>query len=134
MLTKFLFVRGGESIDALLARFLKARAGDVDKAFALMNEDLSWREENSIHLLRSMSSREILEADKFPGRKQKHDEIFRHGFLGYDRKNRPIAYKWYNKDYLIPLADGLGIDELSRYNTWMVERMSGKCTPVRSAR
>ena len=67
----------------------------------------------------------MLDADEHPMMKQKHDEIFRHGFLGYDKQNRPIIYKWYNKNYLIPLTDGLDAEKLARYNTWMVERLSG---------
>ena len=118
-------LRGGEPVDELLARFLKARGGDQTKALLMLKDDLEWREKNSVHLVRTFSSREVLEVDKFPNGKQKHDEIFRHGFLGYDKVGRPIIYKWYNKNYIIPFAEGLDAEVLARYNTWMVERLSG---------
>ncbi len=91
----------------------------------MLKDDLEWREKNSVHLVRTFSSREVLELDKFPNGKPKHDEIFRHGFLGYDKVGRPIVYKWYNKNYIIPFAEGLDAEVLARYNTWMVERLSG---------
>jgi hypothetical protein len=109
----------------LISRFLKARSGDVKKALSAVKEDLEWREQNSIHLVRSQTSMEVLNAIDFPIHKQRHDEIFRHGFLGYDKQGRPIVYKWYNKNYVIPFVEGLDCATLTRYNTWMVERLSG---------
>ncbi len=96
----------------------------------MLKEDLEWREKNSVHLVRTYSSRDVLEIDKFPNGKQKHDEIFRHGFLGYDKLGRPIVYKWYNKNYIIPFVEGMDAEVLARYNTWMVERLSGDCVPT----
>jgi hypothetical protein len=124
-LTRIPSFRGGEPVEDLLLRFLKARGGDHAKAFAMIKEDLEWREKNSIHLVRTFTSRQMLSADEHPAMKQKHDEIFRHGFLGYDKQNRPVIYKWYNKNYLIPLGEDLDAEMLARYNTWMVERLSG---------
>ena len=121
-------LRGGEPVDELLARFLKARGGDKTKALSMLKEDLEWREKNSVHLVRTYSSRDVLEVDKFPNGKQKHDEIFRHGFLGYDKQGRPIVYKWYfNLNHRSPCIAvtgncdvilAVGTTRITSYRSW----------------
>lgn len=101
----------------LLLRFLRARACNAKKALAMMEEDLVWREEKNILTLRTLDPETVLGMSV-----EELEATYNHGFLGYDRFNRPIVYKHYGNFHLPTLCKSTSIDHLINYDEWMVEK------------
>ena len=76
-----------ESEDGMLLRFLRARGGDVDKAFAMLQADVVWRRETGVDDLANTHGDDVL------GRPV--GDLWRHfpsWPQGYDVCGRPVKY------------------------------------------
>lgn len=103
----------------LKLRFLRARGLDPSKALQMMKDDSEWRVANNVLGYRLCTAQDVLGCDP-----QLLEARFFHGFLGYDKLNRPIVYKHYGK-FLVQemVAEKMTtLQQLINYDCWLVER------------
>lgn len=126
--------RGGESLNALCARFAHA-SSSVSAAVTLLANDLRYRDTERILELSAMTPGAVLSgrrAGVVPSAQDRaheaelraiHDAMLPNGLLGHDRLGRPILYKHYGQVRIAGLTSrGIELANLIRYNTYLCER------------
>ncbi|CAE8723299.1 unnamed protein product, partial [Polarella glacialis] len=115
-------VRQGETFEAFLMRFIRARPDSESKALAMLEEDVKWREEEGIVQLSQTPA-----ADVFGGDAQlaAYCKMQPHGIIGRDQLGRPVVYKGYGAFRMWDAARPSGVElaHCIRYNEWLNERM-----------
>ena len=107
-----------ENETQLIIRFLRGSKGKVDDAVKLIRDDVAWREEKNILSYRTSPGSVVLGCEQ-----SQIEPFFPHGFLGYDKKKRPVLYKHYGKFILSKLKPFVDYKTLIEYDIWITERM-----------
>lgn len=102
----------------VLLRFLRARAFDVEKAAALLEADLRWRQQEQIASLADMSAAEVLGCD--PSLIEHYLPSWRGGV---DKQCRPVLWSKYGDLRVDELLKHTSMERLVRYHVWESEQM-----------
>mmetsp|Transcript_56967 Transcript_56967/g.135301 ORF Transcript_56967/g.135301 Transcript_56967/m.135301 type:complete len:308 (+) Transcript_56967:105-1028(+) len=118
--------QGKESLANLLARFLRARKGNVPAAVKLLREDLKWRDDEDILGLRYSSASQVLRGQENPAGKALHDAQVPSGLLGHDKMGRPVMFIEVGGKFNANKLESEGElvhSHLQRFQWWLSERV-----------
>ena len=104
------------SVKATLRRFLKAREIDVDRAYDMVTDTISWREENEMdRILDEPLEEELykLIVERYPGY-----------YCGFDKDGFPVYYEWTPGVQWLELLDRVGFAESIRLHYKLMEFQS----------
>jgi len=111
----------GESEQEMAHRFLRARKGNVEAAFGMLSNDVTWRVDNEIDKLAQKPVSEIAGVDEetlwnyFPAWHQ-----------GFDKQGRPVLYSAYGNCEVDTLcAKGSSVEKLLMYHVFQQEQCVG---------
>lgn len=105
----------------LLLRFLRARNCKATDALKMIQDDLEWRENKNVLRYRTCTASSVIGGCDV----SLLEEIFDHGFLGYDKFNRPVVYKGYGGPFLVNkvVPKHMTLEELVNYDNWLCEKL-----------
>jgi len=122
---------GGESVNELCARFLRARNGDVTAAAEMLAADTRWRQAMRCEELVRQTAEEVLGCTAM--QLEKLDAILPVASVGHDRRGQPVVYKHFGAGCTLGVAlDMHPLETLSRYNTWLNEGFSQRLAERRA--
>lgn len=111
------FLIPGETEEQFLLRFMRARGFNVQKALAMLTEDVRWRRETDVATLRSVPAEHVLGCNPAVVHRyipSKH--------LGFDKQGRPIVAKHFGyKTVIADLLKSVSLESLVRYHVWQNE-------------
>jgi hypothetical protein len=100
-----------------LLRFLRARNFNVQNAFLMFKNDLSWRHQNNLTELKKMTAAEVLKCDL-----NKLFSYFPTWVQGFDRQCRPVAWKKFGKLEIWNVVKLVSMETLLQFHSWEAEQ------------
>ena len=122
---------GGESVNELCERFLRARYGNVAAAAEMLAADTRWRHTMRCAALVGQTAEEVLGCTT--AQREKLDTILPVASVGHDRQGRPVVFKHFGAGCTLGVAlDTHSLEALSRYNVWLNEGFSQRLAERRA--
>jgi len=106
----------GESLEALLARFLVASNWVVDAAATMVKTDVEWRRENKIDELRAMDAVSVLGGVE----ESVVQKFIPTRIVGFDKTCHPVLVQEMGAQQIEKCP--VGVDTLINYHIWLMER------------